>query len=116
MYDNVHDLPASVRNALPLKAQRMYMHVFNSAYGKYDNPYQVAWGVVAKYYERPKGRRSNQKWKRRSKAKDNYSSNYQDNETDFDSDEDDDYDDNNDSTTSDDDDDDEDDDEDDEDY
>ncbi|QWO71672.1 chaB [Orgyia pseudotsugata single capsid nuclopolyhedrovirus] len=62
-YNNISELPASVKNTLPAKAQRMYMHVYNSGISRYDNPARVAWGVVSKYYERPDVR--GRKWTRR---------------------------------------------------
>ncbi|ABY65847.1 unknown [Orgyia leucostigma nucleopolyhedrovirus] len=62
-YDNVSELPMSVKKSLPAKAQRMYMHVYNSGVSRYDNPARVAWAVVSKYYERPLVR--GRKWTRR---------------------------------------------------
>ncbi|ABQ52027.1 hypothetical protein SlGVgp084 [Spodoptera litura granulovirus] len=49
-YHSVTDLPDSVRHNLPLHAQRIYMNVYNSSVGYYDNPSRIAWGVVKKHY------------------------------------------------------------------
>jgi hypothetical protein len=50
VYDTVDSLPADVKK-LPVKKQRQFMHVWNSAYGKGKNEttaFKEAWGVVNK--------------------------------------------------------------------
>ncbi|AHH82708.1 ORF-119 [Buzura suppressaria nucleopolyhedrovirus] len=84
-YNSVRDLPKKVRDALPPKAQRMYMHVYNSAHGKYENPSRVAWGVVRRYYQQTRSG----KWTKRqslesTSSSDGYSESNTDTETDYD--------------------------------
>jgi cation transport regulator len=86
-YRSIKDLPDSVKNNLPIKAQRIYMRVYNSAYEKYNNPARVAWGVVKKQYVKSKDGR----WKKKSthdtsSSSSSSSSDYSDIETDYETD------------------------------
>jgi cation transport regulator len=62
-YDNNSDLPDSVRDNLPAKAQEIYRKAFNSAWDEYSDPedrrgdagreetaHKVAWAAVKKVY------------------------------------------------------------------
>lgn len=74
-YQNLADLPDSVRDNLPEHAQDIYMEAYNSAWDEYDAPserrgdasreetaHKVAWSAVKKVYEKnDEGR-----WVRRS--------------------------------------------------
>ena len=73
-YDNLRDLPESVRDNLPKHAQEIYKEAYNSAWDQYDEPeerrgdasreetaHKVAWSAVKKEYE--KG--DNGKWRRK---------------------------------------------------
>ncbi|NGX28390.1 MAG: Cation transport regulator ChaB [Candidatus Anoxychlamydiales bacterium] len=64
-YRNISELPDSVKNHLPKRAQEIYMKVFNNAYEEYADPSKrrpgtsheesacrVAWSVVKKQYEK----------------------------------------------------------------
>ena len=54
-YDNLSDLPDSVRNNLPKHAQEIYKEAFNSAeeqYGEEDRAHCVAWSAVENKYEK----------------------------------------------------------------
>jgi len=64
-YDNNSDLPDSVRDNLPAKAQEIYRKAFNSAWGEYSDPedrkgdagreetaHKVAWAAVKKVYHK----------------------------------------------------------------
>jgi cation transport regulator len=54
-YDNLSDLPDSVRNNLPRHAQEIYRAAFNSAgeqYGEEERAHRVAWSAVEQKYER----------------------------------------------------------------
>jgi cation transport regulator len=54
-YDNLSDLPDSVRNNLPEHAQEIYRAAFNSAeeqYGEEERAYRVAWSAVEQKYEK----------------------------------------------------------------
>lgn len=59
-YNNVNDLPDSVRNVLPQHAQEIYKEAFNSAYQEYKDPgedreevaHKVAWSAVKTKYEK----------------------------------------------------------------
>ena len=64
-YQNLSDLPASVRDNLPEHAQEIYMEAFNSAWEQYDRPeerrgdatreetaHKVAWAAVKRVYEK----------------------------------------------------------------
>ena len=53
-YDNLSDLPDSVRNNLPKHAQEIYKEAFNSAeeqYGEESRAHRVAWSAVENKYE-----------------------------------------------------------------
>jgi cation transport regulator len=54
-YDNLSDLPDSVRNNLPRHAQEIYRAAFNSAeeqYGEEERAHRVAWSGVENKYEK----------------------------------------------------------------
>lgn len=64
-YDSNEELPESVKNNLPKKAQEIYMEAFNSAWDQYDRPeerrgrasreetsHKVAWTAVKQKYEK----------------------------------------------------------------
>jgi cation transport regulator len=54
-YDNLSDLPDSVRNNLPKHAQEIYKEAFNSAeeqYGEEERAHRVAWSAVEQKYEK----------------------------------------------------------------
>ena len=54
-YDNLSDLPDSVRNNLPKHAQEIYKEAFNSAeeqYGEESRAHRVAWSAVGNKYEK----------------------------------------------------------------
>lgn len=64
-YDNVRELPESVRDNLPKHAQEIYKEAYNSAWDQYDEPeerrgdasreetaHKVAWSAVKKKYEK----------------------------------------------------------------
>ena len=68
-YDSISDLPASVRDALPKEAQKIYRKSFDSAWDEYSDPqdrkggasreetaHKVAWSAVKQSYEK-KGER-----------------------------------------------------------
>jgi cation transport regulator len=54
-YDNLSDLPDSVRNNLPKHAQEIYKEAYNSAeeqYGEEERAHRVAWSAVENKYEK----------------------------------------------------------------
>ena len=64
-YDNVSDLPDSVRDNLPKHAQEIYKEAYNSAWDQYEDPgdrrgdasreetaHRVAWSAVKEEYEK----------------------------------------------------------------
>jgi cation transport regulator len=54
-YDNLTDLPDSVKNNLPKHAQEIYKEAFNSAeeqYGEESRAHRVAWSAVENKYEK----------------------------------------------------------------
>lgn len=55
-YQNMHDLPDSVRNHLPEHAQEIYQSAFNSAWDEYNQDesraHRVAWAAVKQKYEK----------------------------------------------------------------
>ncbi len=54
-YDDLSDLPDSVRNNLPKHAQEIYRAAYNSAeeqYGKEERAHRVAWSAVENKYEK----------------------------------------------------------------
>jgi cation transport regulator len=68
-YDSIAELPRSVRESLPERAQRIYRRVFNSAWEEYADParrrrggsreataHKVAWAAVKESYEKKGGR------------------------------------------------------------
>lgn len=54
-YDNIEDLPDSVRDHLPKHAQEIYRAAYNSAWEQYDHEearaHRVAWAAVKDKYE-----------------------------------------------------------------
>lgn len=70
-YNNLQDLPDSVKRNLPKHAQEIYLKAFNSAWNQYQDPkkrregsqektaHRVAWSAVEKKYFKDK----NEKWK-----------------------------------------------------
>lgn len=65
-YENLHDLPDSVRDHLPRHAQEIYQAAFNNAWDQYGHDesraHRVAWSAVKNTYE--KDDQSGQ-WKRK---------------------------------------------------
>lgn len=53
-YDSLSELPEDVRDALPRKAQRIYLEAYNSADedDNQSNPSAVAWSAVEEVYEK----------------------------------------------------------------
>jgi cation transport regulator len=55
-YDQLADLPASVKDHLPEHAQEIYQKAFNSAWKEYNHDeeraHRVAWGAVKNDYEK----------------------------------------------------------------
>ena len=54
-YENLSDLPDSVRNNLPKHAQEIYRAAYNSAedqYGEEERAHRVAWSAVENKYEK----------------------------------------------------------------
>lgn len=55
-YEKKSDLPDSVRDNLPARAQDIYKEAFNSAWEQYDHEesraHRVAWGAVEKKYHK----------------------------------------------------------------
>ena len=64
-YDNLKDLPKSVKNALPKHDQEIYQAAFNNAWDQYADPeeragddsrepvaHKVAWSAVKQKYEK----------------------------------------------------------------
>ncbi len=54
-YDDLSDLPDSVRNNLPRHAQEIYRAAYNSAeeqYGEEERAHRVAWSAVENKYEK----------------------------------------------------------------
>jgi cation transport regulator len=64
-YDNISELPSSVRNSLPKHAQDIYKEAFNHAWEEYKDPkarrgdesreetaHRVAWAAVKNEYEK----------------------------------------------------------------
>jgi cation transport regulator len=64
-YDSISELPKSVRDALPKRAQQIYREAYNSAWKEYADPkdrqgsasreetaHKVAWSAVKKRYEK----------------------------------------------------------------
>ena len=67
-YSKNSELPDSVKNNLPAKAQEIYREAYNSAWGQYKDPderrgdssreetsHAVAWSAVKKKYEKKNG-------------------------------------------------------------
>ena len=68
-YNNLSELPESVRNNLPEHAQEIYLAAFNSAWEQYKDPddrkgdddretvaHKVAWSAVKEKYEKQNNR------------------------------------------------------------
>ncbi|AIF80694.1 ChaB family protein [endosymbiont of Acanthamoeba sp. UWC8] len=64
-YNSTHDLPDSVKNHLPIKAQEIYLKAFDSAWEEYQDSdkrrgeetreevsHKVAWSAVKKKYHK----------------------------------------------------------------
>ena len=54
-YNNLSDLPDSVRNNLPEHAQEIYRAAYNSTedqYGEESRAHRVAWSAVEQKYEK----------------------------------------------------------------
>lgn len=68
-YTSPDELPDSVRNNLPVAAQRIFVKAFNSAYADLapdedEVPaFKIAWSAVKKNYEKREG-----KWQKKRKA------------------------------------------------
>jgi cation transport regulator len=76
-YNDVSDLPESVRDHLPAHAQEIYMKAFNSAWDQYKDPeerlgdsshdetaHRVAWAAVKKTYVKDQ---ASGRWKQKQK-------------------------------------------------
>jgi cation transport regulator len=65
-YDQITELPESVKDNLPKHAQEIYKEAFNSAWDQYggeeDRAHRVAWGAVKEKYEKDE---STGDWKRK---------------------------------------------------
>lgn len=72
-YENLSDLPDSVKNHLPEHAQEIYKEAYNNAWDQYADPnkrrsddsreevaHKVAWSAVKEKYEK-----SNEQWVRK---------------------------------------------------
>ena len=59
-YNDITDLPDSIKNHLPKKAQIIYMKAFNNSFQKYKKEeisFKVAWSAVKKvYYKNEEGK------------------------------------------------------------
>jgi cation transport regulator len=69
-YDSIRDLPDSVRDNLPKKAQEIYKSAYNSAWEQYKDPekrdskddsreevsHKVAWSAVKEEFEKSYGK------------------------------------------------------------
>lgn len=55
-YDNISDLPESVRDHLPHHAQEIFRAAFNNAWDEYGHDesraFRVAWGAVEREYHK----------------------------------------------------------------
>jgi len=64
-YDSTRDLPDSVKNVLPKKAQEIFLAAYNNAWDQYKDPedrrgdasreevsFKVAWSAVKQKYEK----------------------------------------------------------------
>lgn len=64
-YDNLKDLPDTVQDVLPKKAQEIYLAAYNNAWDQYKDPedrygddsreevaHKVAWAAVKQKYEK----------------------------------------------------------------
>jgi cation transport regulator len=54
-YEQIDDLPPSVKDHLPKHAQEIFRAAFNSAleeYGEQERAFRVAWGAVKRDYEK----------------------------------------------------------------
>lgn len=73
-YDRIDQLPDSVHENLPKKAQQIYKEAFNNAWDEYEDPdkrrgdssreeaaHKTAWSAVKKQYEKKNG-----KWVKKS--------------------------------------------------
>ena len=64
-YQEINDLPESVKGHLPNHAQEIFLAAFNSAleqYSEEERAFRVAWGAVKRDYE--KG--DDEKWHKKS--------------------------------------------------
>jgi cation transport regulator len=77
-YDNLEELPESVRDNLPKHAQEIYQAAFNSAWDQYrdaddrrgdatreETAHRVAWAAVKNDYEKDE---KSGKWKRKKES------------------------------------------------
>ena len=58
-YKDITDLPDSIKNHLPKKAQTIFLKAFNNAFEKYDEviAFKVAWSAVKRsYYKNEEGK------------------------------------------------------------
>lgn len=53
-YNNISELPESVKNVLPKPAQKLFMKVFNASFDKYgeDRAFKIAWAAVKKRFKK----------------------------------------------------------------
>ena len=67
-YEKLSDLPASVREHLPVHAQEIYQAAFNNAWEQYNHEeeraHMVAWAAVKNVYEKDE---KSGKWKKKRK-------------------------------------------------
>ena len=74
-YEDVNDLPESVRSNLPQHAQEIYLAAYNNAFEQYKDPekrrgdstleevaHRVAWAAVKQEYKK---NRQTRKWERK---------------------------------------------------
>jgi cation transport regulator len=66
-YEQLQELPETVREHLPKHGQEIYRSAFNSAWDEYnhdeDRAHRVAWAAVKKVYEKDE---QSGRWQRRS--------------------------------------------------
>ena len=63
-YENIDDLPDSVKNHLPNHAAEIFLAAFNNAnqeYGEEETAFRVAWAAVKRDYEKGERRQLAQK-------------------------------------------------------
>jgi cation transport regulator len=67
-YQQINDLPGSVKEHIPKHAQEIFRAAFNNAFGEYgeeERAFRVAWAAVKRDYEKS----DDGKWHQKSKRK-----------------------------------------------